>query len=104
MPDLFLFWQGREDKASLLGFNYEFLESLIRTYDQVVCLEGNDSRGLAIAILTKNGYNWLPKKVMEWILLMTMGLFDYRCRKKYHYLLPKAKALFSFQTSFHRDN
>src|SRR5690606_11480467 len=52
-----LILQEVEDRASLLDFNEIYLmEYMERPYNQILVLEGNDSKGLAMGIMTKNGY------------------------------------------------
>ena len=49
--------QEVEDRASLLEFNKEFLPILKRTpYEEILVLETNDSRGMGMGIMLKNGY------------------------------------------------
>lgn len=55
-PDI-LVLQEVEDRASLMEFNTEFLPLLkITPYAEVMVLETNDSRGLGMGIMLKNGY------------------------------------------------
>ena len=55
-PDI-LIVQEIEDRAALDLFNQTYLTEFgIRPFDQVLVLEGNDDRGMAMGIMTKNGY------------------------------------------------
>ncbi|HEX9826491.1 MAG TPA: hypothetical protein VGA80_07815, partial [Flavobacteriaceae bacterium] len=55
-PDI-LVLQEVEDRASLEQFNQTVFPELdMEPYDQVMALEGNDTHGLGMGILTKNGY------------------------------------------------
>ena len=46
-----------EDRAALDSFNRDYLPEFgIQPFDQVLVLEGNDDRGLAMGVMTKNGY------------------------------------------------
>ncbi|WP_394973158.1 hypothetical protein [uncultured Croceitalea sp.] len=55
-PDI-LVLQEVEDRASLMEFNTEFLPLLkVSPYQEVMVLETNDSRGLGMGVLLKNGY------------------------------------------------
>tara|TARA_R110002167_G_scaffold105083_1_gene270472 strand:- start:18694 stop:19743 length:1050 start_codon:yes stop_codon:yes gene_type:complete len=55
-PDILLL-QEIEDRASLEEFNQEFLPEMgCRPFDEIFVVQGNDKRGLEMAIMTKNGY------------------------------------------------
>ena len=46
-----------EDRASLLEFNKKLvLEFDVLPYEQIIAIEGNNSQGLGMGILTRNGY------------------------------------------------
>jgi len=52
-----LILQEVEDRASLLDFNEIYLmEYMEKPYNQILVLEGSDSKGLAMGIMVKNGY------------------------------------------------
>lgn len=52
-----LILQEVEDRASLLDFNELYLmEYMKKPYDQILVLEGTDSKGLSMGIMVKNGY------------------------------------------------
>ena len=55
-PDILLL-QEIEDRASVEEFNQEFLPEMgCRPFDEIFVVQGNDKRGLEMAIMTKNGY------------------------------------------------
>tara|TARA_R110000823_G_scaffold74950_3_gene171494 strand:+ start:3256 stop:4305 length:1050 start_codon:yes stop_codon:yes gene_type:complete len=55
-PDILLL-QEIEDRTSLEEFNQEFLPEMgCSSFDEIFVVQGNDKRGLEMAIMTKNGY------------------------------------------------
>jgi hypothetical protein len=55
-PDILLL-QEIEDRTSLEEFNQEFLPEMgCSPFDEIFVVQGNDKRGLEMAIMTKNGY------------------------------------------------
>jgi len=97
--------QEVEDKASLLDFIYEYLREFdIEPYDQVIVLEGNDSRGIGMAILTKNGYKIDTVKSHGMDFMNGDGLvFDIDCQE-YTIITPEGEKVYILSNQFSSDN
>ena len=103
-PDI-LILQEVEDRVSLMEFNYELLPILkISPYQEVMVFETNDSRGLGMGILLKNGYslNGFKNHVHD---LTSDGftLFDVDCQK-YAIITPDGQEIHVLSTQFAKED
>ena len=103
-PDV-LILQEVEDRASLMEFNAEFLPLLnVSTYSEVMVFESNDSRGLGMGILLKNGYrlNGVKNHLHD---LDTDGftLFDVDCQE-YEIRTPDGDTLWILSNQFSSED
>ncbi|MCM4168401.1 hypothetical protein KCTC52924_01973 [Arenibacter antarcticus] len=96
--------QEVEDKPSLMEFNRMLKDFNIASYDQVMVLEGNDDRGLSMAIMTKNGYR------LDTVRCHTVDIADGRdltfetdCQE-YAIITPKEETVFILSTQFSGHN
>lgn len=96
--------QEVEDKASLKEFNRMLKDYDITSYDEVLVLEGNDDRGLSLAIMTKNGYRLDSVRCHTVdILDKNNHVFELDCQE-YAIITPKGKTVFILNTQFSRLN
>ncbi|HUH45821.1 MAG TPA: hypothetical protein VLZ54_01605 [Arenibacter sp.] len=97
--------QEVEDRSSLVDFNNTYLrESNILPYEQVMVLEGNDSRGLSLGIMLKNGYRLDSVKSHGiYTALGTGPLFDIDCQE-YGIRTPKGENLYILSMQFSADD
>ena len=103
-PDILLV-QEIEDKAAMDSFNQNCLpEFRIQPFDQVLVLEGNHDRGLAMGLMTKNGYR------LDTVKSHTMEkdwdggpLFESDCQE-YLIMTPDVKLLRVISVQFSKDD
>ena len=92
-PDI-LVLQEVEDRASLMEFNTEFLPLLkISPYREVCVFETNDTRGLGMGLMLKNGYRLIGvKNHLHDLDAVGFNLFDVDCQE-YEIMAPDGDRL-----------
>ena len=92
-PDI-LVLQEVEDRASLMEFNTEFLPLLkISPYQEVCVFETNDTRGLGMGLMLKNGYRLIGvKNHLHDLDAEGFTLFDVDCQE-YEIMAPDGERL-----------
>ncbi len=102
-PDI-LILQEVEDRASLVEFNYEFLPLLkITPYQEVMVFETNDSRGLGMGIMLKEGYHLSGfKNHLHDLDYEGFTLFDVDCQE-YSIVTPKGATIYVLSNQFSSD-
>ncbi len=103
-PDI-LILQELEDRASLMEFNLEFLPLLkISPYQEVMVFETNESRGLGMGILLKNGYrlNGFKNHVHD-LDAAGFRLFDVDCQE-YSILTAEGEEVWVLSNQFTKED
>ena len=103
-PDI-LVLQEVEDRASLEQFNQTVLPELdMEPYDQVMVLEGNNTHGLGMGILTKNGYG-IDVLKSHGMVLGDYGahIFDIDCLE-YGIITPNGDTVWVISCQFSESN
>ena len=103
-PDILLI-QEVEDRATLNLFNQLYLPELgIQPFEQVLVLEGNDDRGLAMGVMTKNGYRLDTVKSHSTEKDWDGGpLFESDCQE-YGIVTPDVKLVYVISVQFSKDD
>ncbi|MFD0797168.1 hypothetical protein ACFQZJ_06840 [Maribacter chungangensis] len=99
-PDI-LILQEVEDRASVIEFNTEFLPLLqITPFTEVMVLETNDSRGMGMGIMLKNGYHLHGiKNHVHDLDDEGFTLFDVDCQE-YSILTPEGDTIWIVNNQF----
>ncbi|MEM7485485.1 MAG: hypothetical protein AAF348_09770 [Bacteroidota bacterium] len=99
-PDILLV-QEVEDKAALDSFNRLCLPEFgIQPFDQLLVLEGNDDRGLAMGVMSKNGYRLDTVKSHTTEKDRDGGpLFESDCQE-YEIVTPEPKVVYVISVQF----
>lgn len=103
-PDIMIL-QEVEDRVSLMEFNSEFLPLLkISPYQEVMVFETNESRGLGMGILLKNGYKLDGfKNHVHDLDSEGFKLFDVDCQE-YTIVTPKGENVCIISSHFSYEN